>query len=103
MKKILFILLLLFSVSSFAQNRFHYTIKLDSVTPVQKDAVTWLNGMFGTYPTFNDSTGCFDFYSNFDISQELFTQKAWDRQYNVSYFTKAKILIAVPRKEEEIR
>lgn len=89
-------------LAGFSQSKFHYVIKIDSITPTHKDAVTWLNGMFGAYPTFNDTTGCFDFYSNFNISQELFTQKALDRNYDILYFLKANIVVVPKEMWEEL-
>lgn len=105
MKKILLIITILLTCNiSFSQmKRYHYLIKIENLDPNEKDTRTWLNGMFNVNVSLNDSTGYFDFYSNFEISESLFLQKAQDRNLLVSDFDRYEIIVAKPEDYEEFK
>ncbi len=99
MKKFLTLLLIMISLSTFAQ-KYEYKIKLEDVTNMgeAKMATDYLRDLFKTYPTFNDSTDCFEFKADLSVNQTNFESIMNDEGYIVLFFEK-KGLIGI--KEEE--
>lgn len=105
MKKILFLLLMffLFVKVGFSQNRFHYLIKIEGVTDLvaAKESAEWLRNIFEVYPTFNDTTDCFDFYSSTLIDSTKLSNKGIESGYEVNYFYRAANIVAFRKLEDE--
>jgi hypothetical protein len=99
MKKILTILMIMMSITLFAQ-KYEYKIKLKDVTNMgeAKMVTDYLRSIFNVYPTFNDSTDFFEFKSDFYINKSGFEGYMTEEGYAVLFFDK-KELIGI--KEEE--
>lgn len=86
-----------------AQSRYHYIIKIKDVNdlPSAKESTDWLRSIAKVYPTFNDTTNNFDFYSTENLTYVDVVTKAVENGYTVLYFNKINAVVVVYRKELE--
>lgn len=104
MKKLLLILVFIFSsIVGFTQSRFHYVIKIEGITNLAsaKESMEWLRNIFEVYPTFNDTTDCFNFYSSTLIDSTKLSNKGLENGYEVKYFYRAANIVAFRKLEDE--
>jgi thioredoxin-related protein len=69
-------------------NGFIYKIKLNGVDNFlkAKEIAFTLEEKFKFFPHFNDSSDCFEFYSNLNITQDAFKNDLKERGYAVDLF-----------------
>lgn len=112
MKKKLLTIIFFFSLSFIASaqetasisypNGYLYKIKLSGVDNFvkAKEIAFTLEEKFKFFPHFNDSTDCFEFYSNLNISPEAFKSDLNERGYTVDLF-ELKLCAPCEIKEQE--
>lgn len=100
MKKILFIIAFIFTLSGKSQD-FEYTIKLTGVENLSdaKMATDYLRDLFEVYPTFIDSLDFFEFRSDIFIDKLGFEYYMLDNGYIVAYFYRTDLLGVTEERE----
>ena len=83
-------------------NGFLYKIKLSGVDNFgkAKEIAFFLEEKFKFFPHFNDSSDCFEFYSDLNVSQEAFKNDLNERGYAVELFEQ-KLCSPCEIKEQE--
>lgn len=99
MKKTISTLFLLLSLAVNAQ-KYEYKIQVKDVTNLAdaKMITDYLRDIFKTYPSFNDSTDCFEFKSELNINKQGFEYYMKDENKIVLIFERKNLQVI---KEEE--
>lgn len=88
-KTIIFTVLMFFCIFLKAQKN-DYKFKIENIQslPEAKNATDFLRSIFNVYPTFNDSTDCFEFKSDFYINESGLKGYLNEEGYKLLYFSR---------------
>ena len=90
MKKIIILILIMFSCVFANAQKYDYKFKIENVSslPEAKMVTDFLRSIFNVYPNFNDSTDYFEFKSDFYINESGLKGYLNEEGYNLLYFNR---------------